>query len=392
MRTWLRFVGALVVVSMAAVPAVGQVTPNDIAEAEAELAALRAETDQLAVRYETALGRFAVLETQVAGLEAALQESQIRLRTTRQLVRERAVELYIESSSSQISLLFVEGLSGGIEVALGYLEELGSSETELLRDLEVIKTEYERQLAELQSARSEQETVVAELDVVRAQLSARLETAQNAYVALVAQRAAEERARAEEEARRQAEEAARLAAEEAARVAAATTTTIATGAETSTTVAGETTTTVASETTTTAAPAPLAAGQVCPVNGFTSFTDTWGAPRSRGRSHQGVDMLGARGTPVVAIESGTIRRMGSGGLGGISIWLTGPSGNQFYYAHLEAWADGLRAGQSVQVGELIGYMGTSGNAPEYIPHLHFEHHPGGGAAVNPYPLVKGLCG
>ena len=103
-------------------------------------------------------------------------------------------------------------------------------------------------------------------------------------------------------------------------------------------------------------------------------------------------MLGARWTPLVALESGSILRMGNGGLGGITIWLKGNSGHQYYYAHLEAWADGLRVGQKVSAGELIGYMGTSGNAPDYIPHVHFEYHPGGGAAINPYPLVKGLCG
>jgi murein DD-endopeptidase MepM/ murein hydrolase activator NlpD len=258
--------------------------------------------------------------------------------------------------------------------------------------------------------------VVEELEVVGAQLSARLEVAQDAYEALVGQRAAEELARIEEEARRQAEAAARLRAAEAARAAATTTTvptttttsatpttalttTTTTTTPTTTTTTGETTTTVADETTTTTTPTttttmppPPPTGQVCPVDGFTSFTDTWGAPRSGGRSHQGVDMLGARWTPLPAIESGTILRLSSGGLGGYSIWLKGTSGDQFYYAHLETWADGLRVGQSVQAGELIGYMGTSGNAPDYIPHLHFEYHPGGGSAVNPYPLVKGLCG
>jgi murein DD-endopeptidase MepM/ murein hydrolase activator NlpD len=237
-----------------------------------------------------------------------------------------------------------------------------------------------------------------------------LETAQETYVALIAQRAEEERARAEEEARRRAEEAARIAAEEAARAAAApstttnsaptsttvteaTTTTI---AETTTTVQGVTTTTAGETTTTvvttTTTARPPVAGQACPVDGFTTFTDTWGAPRSGGRTHQGVDMMGARWTPLVAIEAGTIHRMRNGGLGGITVWLRGDSGDHFYYAHLEAWAEGLYVGQRVLTGELIGYMGTSGNAPDYIPHLHFEYHPGGGAAINPYPLVKGLCG
>jgi murein DD-endopeptidase MepM/ murein hydrolase activator NlpD len=399
-------VGVLLVVALVAVPAVGQVTPQDVAESEAQLQELRVETDQLAAEYEAAVARSAVLETQVAGLEDAVQDSQIQLATTRQSVRERAVEMYIESSTAQISLLFVEDSDGGIEVAIGYLEQLGTSDTKFLRDLEIIKTEYQRQLAELESAHLEQEAVVAELSSVGTRLSARLETAQQTYVALVAQRAAEERARAEEEARQRAEEQA------AARAAAAATTTTTTSAPTtstsalstttttsgattttSTTIATTTSTTVAETTTTTTTPPPPpATGQACPVDGFTSFTDTWGAPRSGGRSHEGVDMLGARWTPLVALESGSILRLGNGGLGGITIWLRGTSGDQFYYAHLEALADGLRAGQTVGVGELIGYMGTSGNAPDYIPHVHFEYHPGGGAATNPYPLVKALCG
>ena len=150
MRTWFRFLAVFTVLALLAVPAFGQVTPEDIAEAEAELASLRVETDQLAVQYEAALARSAQLEDQVTGLETAIQESQIVLATTRQAVRKRAVEMYIESSLSQISLLFVEDLEGGFEMALGYLEEVGSSDTQLLRDLEVIKTEYERQLAELE--------------------------------------------------------------------------------------------------------------------------------------------------------------------------------------------------------------------------------------------------
>ena len=102
-------------------------------------------------------------------------------------------------------------------------------------------------------------------------------------------------------------------------------------------------------------------------------------------------MIAARGTPLVAIESGHIKKMGNGGLGGITVWLTGESGDQYYYAHLDAWADGLSVGQSVTVGELIGYVGNTGNAQYTVPHLHFEYHPGGGAAVNPTPLVSSLC-
>ncbi len=103
-------------------------------------------------------------------------------------------------------------------------------------------------------------------------------------------------------------------------------------------------------------------------------------------------MMAERWTPVVAIESGSIYQLREGGLGGITIWLHSDSGDSYYYAHLEAWADGLYVGQVVSVGELIGYVGSSGNAPDYLPHLHFEYHPDHGDAVNPYPLVRGLCG
>ncbi|MGZ5384330.1 MAG: hypothetical protein ACXWH0_10140, partial [Acidimicrobiia bacterium] len=118
MKALLRLAGALLLVALVAGPAFAQVTPQDIAESEAELRSLRAETDQLAVQYEAAIARSAQLETQIAGLDAATQNSLIQLGATRQLVRERAVEMYIESSTAQISLLFVED-DGGIDVALG---------------------------------------------------------------------------------------------------------------------------------------------------------------------------------------------------------------------------------------------------------------------------------
>ena len=102
-------------------------------------------------------------------------------------------------------------------------------------------------------------------------------------------------------------------------------------------------------------------------------------------------MIAARGTPIVAIYAGTIRRMSSGSLGGISLWLRADNGDQFYYAHLDSYGD-ISVGQRVSEGYTVGYNGSTGNAPDWLPHLHFEFHPGGGSAVNPYPLVKSLCG
>lgn len=128
------------------------------------------------------------------------------------------------------------------------------------------------------------------------------------------------------------------------------------------------------------------AGWVCPVQGTVFFGDTWGAPRSGGRSHQGVDMIGERGLPVVAVVNG-VAQSKINRLGGNSVWLNGADGTRFYYAHLDEWA----TLGPVTAGTVIGYLGDTGNAKFSVPHLHFEIHPGGGNAVNPYPTVRSFC-
>lgn len=122
-----------------------------------------------------------------------------------------------------------------------------------------------------------------------------------------------------------------------------------------------------------------------PVQGRHRYFDDWGAPRSQGR-HEGTDGLAARGVPVVAVGDGVISRLTrtETGLGGIWIWLRDTIGNTYYYAHLDTIVPGLAPGSRVKVGQPLGAVGNSGDARYGATHLHFEIHPGGGGAVNPY--------
>lgn len=128
-------------------------------------------------------------------------------------------------------------------------------------------------------------------------------------------------------------------------------------------------------------------GWVCPIGeAAVGFSDTWGAPRSGGRQHQGVDIIGPKGTPLLAVVDGVAssREME---LGGHTIHFVGADGNNYFYGHLDAYGT-LGA---VRAGDIIGYMGETGNARSSTPHLHFEIRPGGGAPVNPYPTVRAHC-
>jgi peptidoglycan LD-endopeptidase LytH len=116
-----------------------------------------------------------------------------------------------------------------------------------------------------------------------------------------------------------------------------------------------------------------------------------------GHEHEAVDILAPRNTPIHAVEDGTIAKLFfSKGGGGNTIYQFDPTGHYaFYYAHLERYADGIRDGQPVKAGDVIGYVGTSGNAPPNTPHLHFavyELNPDRrwwqGKAIDPYPFFR----
>ena len=124
--------------------------------------------------------------------------------------------------------------------------------------------------------------------------------------------------------------------------------------------------------------------QVCPVAGPVSFVDSFGWPRD-GHTHAGTDMISPAGTPVVAAHAGTVSHSSSSS-GGLQAYVHGAGGYSFY-AHLSGYSP---ASGSVGAGMVIGYVGSTGNAGS-VNHLHFEWHPGGGSAVNPYPYLVAVC-
>jgi murein DD-endopeptidase MepM/ murein hydrolase activator NlpD len=158
----------------------------------------------------------------------------------------------------------------------------------------------------------------------------------------------------------------------------------------------------------TAAPPAAVAGDrdiVFPVAGRTSYIDSFGAPRSGGRSHQGQDLMAAKHTPVVAAVDGTVTSLtwSNSGLSGNSLTITDADGWRYTYIHLNndwpgtddgsnvyerAFADGIAKGQKVKAGEVVGYVGDSGNAESTSPHLHFEMRRPDGTVINAYRSLK----
>jgi murein DD-endopeptidase MepM/ murein hydrolase activator NlpD len=136
-------------------------------------------------------------------------------------------------------------------------------------------------------------------------------------------------------------------------------------------------------------------GYVFPVFGSAAFGNTFGAFRAdvAGKWHHGEDLVAPYGTPLLAVADGTLFSVGWNDIGGWRLWLRDTAGNEFYYAHLSAYSPLAIAGKRVKAGDVLGFVGDSGDADGGVPHLHFEIHPveflgyGYDGAVAPYPFL-----
>jgi peptidoglycan LD-endopeptidase LytH len=331
----------------------------------------------------------------LADADAAVNESQFRIEELIARSDEVVVEAFVSPPAQDALEVLATTDAGEASVKHGVLDLQADASADVLAQLAAARSTLEEQRAaqeqareQAEAARAEAEATLADLDDAMSQQeefvlaltqgldaqsaeAARLAASDPALAAQLAARSAELAGKLDElrAAKEYAEALARLEEarrqEEARRAAEA-------------------------EAADTAPSGPLTSGGgiVCPVQGAVHFTDTWGAARSGGRTHKGVDMMAAYGTPTVAPVSGRVEHRGSS-LGGLSWYVYGDNGHTYYGTHLSGYAN--EGAGRVAAGTVIGYVGTSGNAPDGSPHLHFEFHPGGGEPVNPYPLAAAAC-
>lgn len=339
-------------------PSVGEARA-ELDRARATLEALNAELDAAARSYEHAAAQHLRLGGEVVDEEAALRDADEQLASAREALAARAAEAY-RRPGDEVALgeaVLVAPDAGTALHRVALMETLGDHDPRV----DAAAAQRRRAAASLRQHRIIEAGTAASAGALQDRTAALLAAVDDAQERLGS--AHRSLTTAEAAARRQAEQA------RAARAVPQT-------AQAAQAAAG-------------AVPAPGITGQVCPIGVPNGFIDSWGFPRSGGRSHEGVDIFATRGTPLYAVADGTVRRLGHGGLGGLSVHLLDDAGTRYYYAHLDTIT--VEAGQRVEAGQVVGTVGNTGNARTTPAHLHWQVHPGDGPPVNPYPVARALC-
>jgi peptidoglycan LD-endopeptidase LytH len=307
---------------------------QDLSGARDRVTSLRGELEDATVRYEETWAAVEAAKVELAELDARAEELEAEALRMEAQLEERARQVFMRGVTSSLELLLAaEGPTEAIERAsladaVQRRDQVGLEEAVAAR----IALEQAKALAE--ERRLELEALQVELDLLREQLEGQLEDAQSRVATLEA-----------------------LAARQRQ---------IDRGGQRGT--------------------------YACPMDrSITHFVDSWGAPRSGGRSHKGTDIMGPMGARVYAFTDGVIARHSNSRLGGISLYLRGNDGNTYFYTHLQGYAPGGSVGRRVTAGDHIAFNGNTGNARGGAPHIHFERAPGGGSPVNPYPYLAAAC-
>jgi peptidoglycan LD-endopeptidase LytH len=332
----LRACFALVLVAGAlGVPTAFASTKSELDDAKAELARIQLELDAATAEWHEATialdatkGQIIETRNRIGGLEQQVDRIEARL-------TKRAVIAFTNGPASTIDLLLSSGSFTEFSDRLEFLGSMAQDDVDLVLEQEVAQEQLRRERADLLTLEQSQAAEAERLAKAQARIDAEFER--------VNARLAELTAKYREE----------LAAQKELQII------------------GQT-------------PNPTGALQVCPVAGPNSFVDSFGWPRV-GHTHQGIDLIAPFGTPIVAAHPGTVSRSSSSS-GGLQAYVHGSAGYSFY-AHLSSYS---AASGSVGAGTVIGYVGSTGNAGN-TNHLHFEWHPGGGAAVDPYQMLLAVC-
>ncbi|MCZ7531267.1 MAG: peptidoglycan DD-metalloendopeptidase family protein [Acidimicrobiia bacterium] len=342
-------------------------------EASAAAEAARAELNAGAERVADAQAVYYELENEVMALESDIEAAEAYADELRAVARDRAADAY---TGGNVDFAEALGSDNVLDVArkTQLLEQLKADDDQKVEELGALEEDLDRQRAELDAKKEDQAAALEKMESEIADLEEKAAAAESVLAEAREQARIEAERAAAAEAARAAEAAARASRDAAAAAAAQQ-----------------------------AAPAPAAPAPsgpvgnlggspggpgniICPFPGHAGFSDSWGDPRSGGRSHQGVDMGGPYGGALVAVVSGNVS-FGDMGGGGMGATLSGSDGNVYLYMHMS----GYGKGGAVQQGDVIGYNGATGNGTPGFNHLHFEVHPGGGGATNPYPWVAPVC-
>jgi murein DD-endopeptidase MepM/ murein hydrolase activator NlpD len=310
-------------------------TKDDLDAAKRELARVQAELDRATARLNEAQSRLYATRTEIADTRVRIGRLEDRVRAIEAGLSRRAVIAFTNGPASTIDLLLSSGSFTDFTDRLEFLGSMAQDDVDLVLEHEVSQEELRRARDNLLDLEDRQAAVAEELEGIQAGIDAQFERISD-RVAELTEKYKDELAAAKE-----------------------------------LVVLGQT-------------PNPDGSLQVCPVAGPNSFVDSFGWPRD-GHTHQGIDLIAPAGTPVVAAHAGNVTQSSSSS-GGIQAYVYG-SGGYSFYAHLSAYGS---ASGSVGAGTVIGYVGSTGNAGS-TNHLHFEWHPGGGAAVNPYQMLLAVC-
>ncbi len=333
--TWFVIVVALAALMLPAARAFG--AKSEVDKLKDQLAALRKESQKAGDAYSKAYWKLDATNAKLSATNKSLSTTKEKLAKASARLGNHAAEMYRQGDVDYLALLLTSDTLDDMLVRLEYVSRIGEQDADVVAEVKTLQAELVSEKAAIEEAKADQSAEAKSLKSKAAALDKKLKGVESEYAAV------------------QKKLAAAVAKQNAGRPKAGNT----------------------------RYPAGPN-GMVFPVQGSYYYSNTWGAARSGGRTHKGTDIMARTGTPCVAVLAGTVRSKSSS-LGGKTIWLTADNGWEFYYAHLNSY---VRTSGRVQAGELIGYVGSTGNASASAPHLHFQIHPGGGAPVNPYSYLR----